>query len=345
MQRPSLFKPLLLLTGAAILLLLMKMAASFLAPILLAVFFATLLSPAYTWMKQRRVPGGLALLLTIGILALAALLMMLLVGKSMTTLASSLASYSDLFSQRQAELTAAVQSIEGTVDLKSLLSAIDPSKLTGALQFALAAVNKIVSTSLLILLITIFILAESSLFILRLNHSFGADHYLTVNINTISQLMVSYFGLRMLVNLATAGATGVMLWLFHIPHAGLWTVLLFFLSFVPYIGAFFAMIPPTLLGFAQGGLGIALSIIVLSVVINSVTENIVAPMVMSKGLSISPTVVFLSFIFWMFILGGAGAFLAMPLTMALLLFMNNFEETHDLAATLMSVPEAEEAKP
>ncbi len=58
MQRPSLFKPLLLLTGAAILLLLMKMAASFLAPILLAVFFATLLSPAYTWMKQRRCPAA-----------------------------------------------------------------------------------------------------------------------------------------------------------------------------------------------------------------------------------------------------------------------------------------------
>jgi predicted PurR-regulated permease PerM len=42
---------------------------------------------------------------------------------------------------------------------------------------------------------------------------------------------------------------------------------------------------------------------VLASIINVLSENIVAPLVMGKGLSVSPTIVFISFIFWMFILG------------------------------------------
>jgi predicted PurR-regulated permease PerM len=60
---------------------------------------------------------------------------------------------------------------------------------------------------------------------------------------------------------------------------------------------------------------------------------------MGKGLSISPTVVFLSCMFWMFILGGPGAFLAMPLTMSLILFLRFFAETRPLADILITTPE------
>jgi predicted PurR-regulated permease PerM len=90
-------------------------------------------------------------------------------------------------------------------------------------------------------------------------------------------------------------------------------------------------------GFCPGGVGEALVVIVLMIVINGVTENIVAPMIMGRGLSISPTVVFLSFIFWMFILGGPGAFIAMPLTLAVILFMHSFEETHNLVEAVIIV--------
>jgi predicted PurR-regulated permease PerM len=76
------------------------------------------------------------------------------------------------------------------------------------------------------------------------------------------------------------------------------------------------------------------------VLINTICENIVAPMIMGRGLSISPIVVFLSFLFWMFILGGSGALIAMPLTLGVILFMRSFEETRDLVAAVIIVPES-----
>lgn len=335
MPYPSLFKPILILTGAVIILVGMHLAAPFLVPILLALFFATLLTPLYRWLGHKRVPGGLALLLTVGFLVVVVIFLALLVGNSLTALASSLSTYSDQLGQRQAELAA--QS-EGMIGIPELLAAIGPGTLVSVLSFVVSAVLPILKNSLVILLATTFVLAESSAFMTRMRQAFGADHFLPQNVTSLARLMISYFGLRALVNLVTATATGIMFWLLGIEYAGLWAVLTFFLSFIPYIGAFTAALPPIILAFAQGGLGFAVLVGLLIVVINAVAENIVAPMVMGRGLSISPTVVFLSFLFWMFILGGAGAFIAMPLTLALILFMRSFEETRDLAATVIVVP-------
>jgi predicted PurR-regulated permease PerM len=336
MQHPSLLKPILILTSAAILLAIMHSAAGFLTPILLGFFLATLLSPAFLFLIRKRVPKGLALLLSIGLLVLAMLFLAVLIGSSVTTLTANLLEYSDLFSQRQAEMAATLAQYNLPVDTTSLLSAVDPEKLAEALNFTLSALLSISNSLLIILLVTVFVLAEGPLMMQRLREAFGTEHFLYQNTTTVAHGMISYFGLRALVNLVTATATGLMLWVFGIDSAGLWAVLIFFLSFIPYLGAVIAMIPPLLLAYAEGGLGLAAVILGLSVVINGLTENIVAPMVMGKGLSISPTVVFLSYLFWMFILGGPGAFLAMPLTLALILFMSSFEETRGIAAVMQS---------
>jgi predicted PurR-regulated permease PerM len=337
MQYPSLFKPLMLLTGATIILAGMHWAASFLVPVLLGVFFATLLTPLYSWLKRKRVPGGLALLISMIFLILLAVFLVLLVGNSLAVMVSELSTYGDQFSQQMAELTSKVSSLSSTVDWKQLLSSVNAGTLTGVLRFFLSTIAEVLKSSLLILLVTVFVLVEGPMFIKRLGQSFGPDHFLPQNIIALAHLMISYFGLRAVVNLFTALATGLMFWLVGIPYAGLWTVLTFFLSFIPYIGALAAGIPPVLLAFAQGGLEEALVVIVLMVVINAVTENILAPMIMGKGLSVSPTVVFLSFIFWMFILGGPGAFLAMPLTLAVILFLHSFAETHSLVEAIIVV--------
>jgi AI-2 transport protein TqsA len=338
MKQPSLVKPLLILTGAVIVLAGMYFTASILTPILFAIFIATLLTPINHWFK-RRMSSPLALLLSIGVLVLVALFLVLLVGNSFTTLVSTLTSYQDDFSQRRAELEAMAGDMGQTSVFQALLSALDPATLVNAMTFILEIAGSLFKNSLLILFVTVFALAEGPQFLSRMFTTFGADHFLPGTVINLYGLTISYFGLRAIVNLIVAVVTALMLWLFGIPYAGLWGVLIFFLSFIPYLGAFLSTIPPVILAYAQGGLGLALVIILLTIVINSLSENIVAPLVMGKGLSVSPTVVFLSFIFWMFILGGLGAFIAMPLTLALILFMRNFEETRGLAEMMVTFPE------
>jgi AI-2 transport protein TqsA len=66
-------------------------------------------------------------------------------------------------------------------------------------------------------------------------------------------------------------------------------------------------------------------------------------MLMGRGLSLSPTVLFIGFLFWAWLLGGPGAFLAAPLTIFLVLMLGTFPETRWLAAVMgMSAPAPQE---
>jgi AI-2 transport protein TqsA len=55
---------------------------------------------------------------------------------------------------------------------------------------------------------------------------------------------------------------------------------------------------------------------------------------MGRGLNISPTVVFLSFIIWAWLLGGPGAFLALPITLFVAVMFDTFPETRWLASLM-----------
>ena len=338
MPQASIVKPVAILAGAIIVLAGMYFAAPVLAPVFFALFIAALLTPIKRWF-QKRMSVTWALLCSIGVLLLAGLLLALLVGNSVSVLLNSLASYEDTFVQRKAELEAIVGDLDQVSTIQALLSALDPKTLIQVMGFVLNLAASLVKNSLLIFFVTVFVLGEGPKFKVRLVKTYGDDHFLPKFATNLVNQIVSYFGLRAIVNLVVAVATGIMLWLFGIPYAGLWGVLIFFLSFIPYLGAFVSTIPPVLLAYAQGGLGLALVIVFLTIVINSITENAVQPLVMGKGLSISPTVVFLSFVVWLNILGGLGAFVAMPLTLALVLIMRNFEETRGLATIMATIPE------
>jgi predicted PurR-regulated permease PerM len=94
---------------------------------------------------------------------------------------------------------------------------------------------------------------------------------------------------------------------------------------------------------AELGVGRALLVIAGVTVVNILAENVLSPMMMSRGLSISPTVVFLSFVFWAWLLGGPGAFLALPMTLFVAVMLDTFPETRWLADIVgISAPEKTE---
>jgi predicted PurR-regulated permease PerM len=91
------------------------------------------------------------------------------------------------------------------------------------------------------------------------------------------------------------------------------------------------MIPPTLLALAERGWGAALVVVVGITIINLTIENVLEPGYTGRQLQLSPTVVFLSFFFWAWLLGPIGALLSMPITVMLLLVFQRDESTRWLA--------------
>jgi predicted PurR-regulated permease PerM len=86
-----------------------------------------------------------------------------------------------------------------------------------------------------------------------------------------------------------------------------------------------------LLALVEFGVGRAAVVVVAVVFINLIIENVVAPTYTGKTLSLSPAVVFVSFLFWVWLLGPIGALLAMPITVLLMLTFGRYESTRWLA--------------
>ncbi|CAA9498158.1 MAG: Uncharacterized UPF0118 membrane protein, partial [uncultured Rubrobacteraceae bacterium] len=193
------------------------------------------------------------------------------------------------------------------------------------------------SSLFLVLMIMLFLLSEGSALMGRLRSAVASDNPQVARLTVIGQSVVLQFGLRGIVNLVTAIGIAVALFFLGVDFPLLWGVLIFFLSYIPYIGLVLGAAPAVLLALAEFGLGRALVVVAVVVVVNILAENVLSPTLMGRGLNLSPTVVFLSFIFWAWLLGGPGAFLALPITLFVAVMFDTFPETRWIAS-LMGLP-------
>jgi predicted PurR-regulated permease PerM len=106
------------------------------------------------------------------------------------------------------------------------------------------------------------------------------------------------------------------------------------LNYVPNLGSIIAAIPVVLITLVDAGTPTALVVAMGYLVINLLLGNMLEPYVMGRGLSLSMLVVFISVIFWGWVLGPVGALLSAPLTMIFKIACEGFPETRWIAVML-----------
>jgi len=136
----------------------------------------------------------------------------------------------------------------------------------------------------------------------------------------------NYLAIKTLVSIATGVVVSLMLWAFGLDFFLLWGVLAFLLNYIPNIGSIIAAVPAMSLAFLQLGMAEAGFIGLGYMIINMVMGNIVEPRYLGKGLGLSTLVIFLSLIFWGWLLGSVGMLLSVPLTMIIKIGLENAEE-------------------
>jgi AI-2 transport protein TqsA len=329
LRQPSFLRVMLLLAALVVVFVGMRLAAPILNPIFFSVVLALLFSPIYAWVRRRGVPTPLALVimlvgLTILFLGIAGIL-----GVSIARFSGDIGSYTGKLNDQLDNIQSLTKSLG--VSKADLHKALSPSALTEAIGAILSGVADFLSNLFLILIIVLFLLAEGPAMMSRLRASTTTDHPQVERLTVFGRSVIRQLGLRAIVNLATAAGVTILLLVLSVDFPLMWGVLAFFLSFIPWIGLPLAVAPAVVLALAEHGLTSALLVIAGVIVINVLAENALSPMLMGRGLSISPTVLFLGFIFWAWLLGGPGAFLAAPLTIFLILMLDTFPETRWLA--------------
>jgi AI-2 transport protein TqsA len=339
-RKPSILRVMLGLAATIVVLVGMRVGAPILNPIFFAVILALLFNPIYSWLGRHGIPKPLALIVMLVGLTILFLGLFLILGISITRFSSDIGSYTTQLNKQMAGIESQLKGLG--LNQADLRDAVKPSDLTALVGTILGGIAGFLSDLFLILIIVLFLLAEGPSMMNRLHASVGRAHPQAERLFVFGRSVVRQLGLRAIVNLITGAGVTLLLLALRVDFPVMWGILAFFLSFIPWIGLPLAVAPAVVLALAEHGVTNAVLVIVGVIVINVLAENLVSPMLMGRGLSLSPTFLFLGFIFWAFVLGGPGAFLAAPLTIFVVLMLGTFPETSWIAGLMGGgVPDAE----
>jgi predicted PurR-regulated permease PerM len=132
--------------------------------------------------------------------------------------------------------------------------------------------------------------------------------------NDTEHNLTSYLSVVAVINLVVGMTAGVVAYMVGLPNVLAWAVLGFILNFVPYIGALIMQVILLGVGLVTfPTLTHALIAPVLYLGFTTLEGHFITPSIMGRRLTLNPLTVFLSLVFWSWLWGPVGAFLAVPI--------------------------------
>jgi predicted PurR-regulated permease PerM len=148
----------------------------------------------------------------------------------------------------------------------------------------------------------------------------------------IRKSMEDYLWVQTVTGIMLSVACYVVFLIFGLKNAMFWAMVTFLLSYIPALGGALASVFPALFALVQFATPIpALLILAITQGIQFVVGNIIQPRMTGDSLNLSILMVFLSLAFWGKIWGGAGMFLAVPLTVMIMIVFSQFKQTRAIA--------------
>jgi predicted PurR-regulated permease PerM len=332
----------LIVTLAALVIVIagVKTAQALLVPFLLALFISIVCVGPFNWLQKRRVPAGLALLIVITVVIAGGLLVLTLVGSSVNDFTNELPTYQEKLQQQTLGLLTWLETLGISVSKQIIFEYFDPGALMQSAASMLATAGGMLTNSFLILLTVIFILLEAAGMPNKMRAALeDADTSLS-SFERFHSSVKQYLAIKTLVSFITGVIVSCGLLLIGLDYALLWGLIAFLLNYVPNIGSIIAAIPAILLAIVQFGVLKCMLVALIYIFINVVMGSIIEPRLMGKRLGLSALVVFISLVFWGWVLGPVGMLLSVPLTMIVKIALEVNESTRWMAILLGSdVPE------
>ena len=305
-------------------------ASSVMVPFLLAIFISVAVLPLMRILVLWRVPRGLAILFLVAIFGSILWLLGGVLSNTISSLLTDLPMYRAKFEGVMNEGLAWLKSRGVNTNANNLIAS-NVERIFSSATGILKSTSEIVTKSFLVLLLVIFMLFEAPIFASKFT-SFGGSASSVVS--NFARNLTHYIAIKTVSSIATAAILAPALIYFNVPYISLWLLLAFALNYIPTVGSIIAAIPAILMCLLVNEPSSAVYLAIFYVIINIAIGNFIEPRFLGSGLGISTLVVVLSLIFWGFLLGVGGAFLAVPLTMSIKLALNENKQMRYIAVLL-----------
>ena len=340
----------LLLCGAVVLMVAgLKAAQSFFLPVFLAFFVATVSFPITAWLRSRRVPRSIAVLLTVlvdfafiaGIIVLGVTLVGDLQQKWNEKYAAEVSQQIRAGSESLAatlekwEVKDAKEKIQLAVE--NNLANLQNIRFERVWDLGTGLLGRVVGffgTTMVVLILTVFMLTEARMFGRRLEAVSLARGPNIRRLLSATRDIQRFLAIKTVVSLVTGVLAGLLCWAAGLDFYVLWGILAFALNFIPVVGSIVAGVPPTILALFVAGWPNAVLVAGGYLLINNFLGNFIEPMLVGRRFGISTLVVVLSVMFWGWVWGPLGMLLAVPLTMLIKVMLDSSEEFRWIAVAI-----------
>jgi predicted PurR-regulated permease PerM len=338
----------------------LQWARPVLVPLLLAILISYALDPMVLGLVRWRVPHGLAASLVF----LAALSVVTGLGY---TLSHQLAATADRLPSAAREFREALQAYgsgapgavanvqAAAAELEKLSGAAaaptgPPSLTTVAIEkkpFDLGdylweqslSVTTFVGDTIIVLFLALYLLLAGDLFRHRFLEIAGptlSEKKITLQIlHAISDQIAQYLFVRMVISVMVAAATGAAFWVMGLAQPAVWGIAAGLLNVIPYVGPLAVTVSAGVAAFVQfHTFSMAALSAGLATAVACVEAYAVTPWLMSRTAEMNPAAVFIGLIFWGWLWGLPGLFLAVPILMVLKAVSEHVEALQPIATLL-----------
>jgi predicted PurR-regulated permease PerM len=285
-------------------------------PVFLALVLTVTVHPVRIWLERHRIPGWATSLLMLVVVYLILVLLALALLVSVAQLANLMPQYVDQMTDVVMNAARALEGLGVDEDqIKAIEGAIDPGQLLDLVGSLLAGTFGVVTDLFFLVTVLLFMAFDTNTTrrnLTALARRFPAP---VSALGGFAKGTRSYMGVSAGFGLIVAVVDGVALYLLDVPGAFVWAVLAFVTNFIPNIGFVIGLVPPAFIALLDSGPGLMVTVILLYSVINFVIQSVIQPRVVGDVVGLSPTLTFLSLVFWAWLIGPLGALLAVPLSL------------------------------
>jgi len=185
----------------------------------------------------------------------------------------------------------------------------------------LGTTTTVLSEFVEVFLLLYLLLAADDLFLQKLLHviPFRQDRKDALHaVDQVESAVLRYVLVTFFINLGQGVIVGVVLWWIGMPNPLLWSIATLVLEFIPYLGAtvMIALLAITAMA-TFDTVGQTLAAPGSYLIITTIQNNVVSPIAYGNRLRLNPVAVLVGVLYWWFVWGTPGAFLAVPIVAAL----------------------------
>ena len=312
----------------------MRAATVLIVPFLLAIFISIISATPLFWLKRKGLPTWLSLITVVFGVLIAGFLIAWLVGSSVKDFSNNLPVYEEKLKLQTAGILSWIDKLGIDISDLEITEMFNPGAAMKLVGTILNSLGNLLTNGFLILMTAIFMLFEATSIPAKLKTILGEEESSLEPFEKFINNVKNYIAIKTLISLLSGILVAFFVFSMGLDYPLLWGMLAFALNYVPNIGSIIAAVPAVLLAIIQIGIMKAIIIAAGYAAINLVMGNVVEPRFMGRSLGLSTMVVFLSLLFWGWILGPVGMLLSVPLTITAKIALDSREESRWIAVLL-----------